>query len=230
VTWSSLFEGVLIAGGLAYLLWRRNRVDRLLMGMLACILVGSALLDTQGYFDQFNVFYIIPVGPLLVDGLQSAGVPHGQNRHSVWVAGCVMVLMAAQITAVFIDWDTFQTWTQTSDLPPFFYEELGKVLNPLITEDDVLAGSDQFLWSLPEHPHIYTTGAEAVVLRERPDIGATTPLEVWEYIAPTVVVYVEHEMTLTPGLEAYMDIHDFEVCERFALLEHTVEVYRADCP
>jgi hypothetical protein len=223
---------VLIAGGIAYLAWRRNRADRLFLGLLVCILGWTLLLDTQGYYDHFNALYMVPIGPLLVDGLHTVGVTRGRNRHSLWAGVCVLVVMAGQMAGVFIDWPTFGAWLRTGELPPYLYlyEELGDVLEPFISEDDVVVSTSQLLWTFPESPQVVFGAAEATVLRERPDIGASEPVEVWEDIRPTVVVYVENEMSITPGLEAYMAQHEFEQCQELEFLNHHIEIYRETCP
>jgi hypothetical protein len=102
--WGGLFESMIVWGGLAYILWRRSTPDRILLAFLACLLPAIAVFDTQGYRSLYNVFYVIPVGTLIIDGLRTPSIERGKNRHGLATAVLVLLLMSVMLCAMIIDW------------------------------------------------------------------------------------------------------------------------------
>jgi hypothetical protein len=212
-------------GALIYLLWRRNWADRRFVGLFACVAVAGTILDTRGYLALYNPFYLVPVGVLIVDGLGSASVPRGQNLHAALASGLV-ALAFGSLLWVQLRPSTFTHWLRTRELPPYLYQELGGVLRPYVTDTDVIVGTPSLEWSLPEHPHLVSVEAEGVAMK----LWHVSGPEVWERARPTVVVDVQQETTLPPGLQTYMEAHQFGVCQTFEVMGRRVRLYRAGCP
>ena len=53
--------------------------------------------------------------------------------------------------------------------------------------------------------------------------------QVWERAAPTVIVDIADQMTITDGLRAYMADHHFQRCATLQVQYLHVDVYRPDC-
>jgi hypothetical protein len=183
------------------------------------------MLDTQGYPTLYNAFYLVPVGVLIVDGLGSAPVPRGQNLHAALASGLVALAFGGLLW-VQLRPSTFTGWLRARELPPYLYDELGRMLRPSITDDDVIVGSALLAWSLPERPHLVSVDAEVTAMR----LWHVSGPEVWERVKPTVVVDVQREITFPPGLQAYMQAHQFGVCDTLKVMGRRVRLYRAGCP
>jgi hypothetical protein len=212
-------------GAMAYLLWRRTWADRRFLGLFACVAIAGTILDTQGYPTLYNPFYLVPVGVLIVDGLGSASVPRGQNLHAALGSGLVALAFGGLL------WNqlrpsTVTAWLRTGRLPPYLYEELGGALKSETSSSDVVVGSPLLEWSLPEYSHLLAVEAEVTATK----LWQVSGQEVWERTQPTVVVTVEQEIILPPGLRAYMTAHQFGVCRTFELMGQRVQLYRAACP
>jgi uncharacterized membrane protein (UPF0136 family) len=211
-------------GALIYLLWRRTWADVRFVGLFTCVALAGTILDTRGYPSLYNPFYLVPVGVLIVDGLGSASVPRGQNLHTALASGLVALAFGGMLWAQLRP-STFTDWLRTRQFPPYLYEKLGPVLRPYVSDTDVIVGTPSLEWSLPEHPHLVSVEAEAVAMK----LWHVSGPEVWERAQPTVVVDVQQETTLPPGLEAYMKAHEFRVCQTFEVMGRHVLLYRATC-
>jgi hypothetical protein len=211
-------------GAVIYLLWRRTWVDRRFLGLFACVAIAGMILDTQSYPTLYNAFYLVPVGALIVDGLGSVSVPRGQNLHAALASGLVALAFGGLLW-VQLRPSTFTHWLKTRELPPYLYDELGGVLKSEISSTDVVVGTPLLTWSLPEHPHLLSTQAEVTAVK----LWHVSGPEVWERVKPTVVIDVQQETTLPPGLQAYMKAHQFGVCQTFEVMGRRVLLYRATC-
>jgi hypothetical protein len=224
--WPSLLEWMLILGGLAYVAWRRNAADRLLLGILICVLIGIVLFDTQGYSTHFSAFYVVPVGTLILYGLASPELPRGKNQRAVYLALCLLAMLIAT-AANFIDWRAAARWARTGTFPPFLYTELRPALQPYIRPDDTVISTHQLIWTLPEQANLINVGAEVTAMNRW---KITDPVEVWERVQPTVLVMLEKQMTLNPGLEVYLARHQWQLCTRLQVMETNIQIYRPVCP
>jgi hypothetical protein len=212
-------------GALIYLLWRRAWADVRFVRLFACVAVAGTILDTRGYPTLYNPFYLVPVGVLIVDGLGSVSIPRGQNLRAALASGIVALAFGGLLWAQLRP-SAFTHWLRTGQLPPYLYEELGPVLRPHVTDTDVIVGTPSLEWSLPEHPHLVSVEAEPVAMK----LWHVGGREVWERAKPTVVVDVQSETWLPPGLQMYMDAHQFRVCQTFEVMGKRVWLYRAGCP
>ena len=98
---SSRFDVFLSLLAIGYLIWRRNASDRLFLALLLPVLLGMALLDSQGYREPYLALYAIPVGTMLVHGLRTEGIQPGHNRHSVWTVACLLLVAAGMWSSGF---------------------------------------------------------------------------------------------------------------------------------
>lgn len=224
--WVSGLELPVVWGALAYLLWRRDRADKLLLGMIGAVWVGILLFDTQGYVSTFTGLYIVPVGALLVDGLRAAGIGRGENRRSLLAAAVVTALLIGQMSGAFITWDRFWQTVTTGRWPPFLYHELRQPLLPLLREDDVIVSTHQLIWTLPSSTNLVSFAAEASGMKRW---KLSEPVEVWEQVQPTVVIEVRGQMHFDPGLQAYMAQEAFQPCQTLTVLDTDVVIYRQVC-
>ncbi len=225
--WPSPLESLFVWGALAYLVWRRNNSDRLLLGILASVMIAAAVLDTQGYLTSVSAFYMVPVGAMLLGAFSGDKAIRGMNRHSIMMVAITMTIMVAQISGNFINWADLKKALQTGEIPVDLYDVLEPELSPHLRDDDIIASTGQLIWLYPESPTVVNVAAEYLNTVWR---GFETADEVWEWVQPTVVVYIEREMSLSPGLQTYMDNHEFEECQLLNVLHFTIHVLREVCP
>ncbi|WP_119067360.1 hypothetical protein [Aggregatilinea lenta] len=225
LVWRSLFDRTLAWAALAYLLWRRRPADRAALAFFALAVLADIAFDRPGYPSLFSALYAVPVGVLLVDGLGSAGIAPGHNRHPALATALVLVLLAAQLVAAF-DPGAIADVVRTGRFPPYLYEDLGRALQSRIDRDEVVVSTEMLIWGLPDYPHLVSTASEYTA-SQRWDVP---PEQVWERVAPDAIVIVEQETVVNAGLRAYMDRHRFEVCERFDVASLHAELLRAPCP
>lgn len=220
--WPSFSEWIIVLGGFAYIIWRRNRADRMLLGLVACVVLGIFLLDSQGYRTTFNALYVIPVGTLLVDGL--AGTVRG--RKHLLVVGSVMAVLIGQMSGLFINWRAVGDWLATGKLPPFLYNELRPIIAPYVSDDDVVVGTHELIWTFPDHLELYGYAAEYLAAQR---LNVAEPKEVWEYVQPTLIIEATNQ-NFDTGLLAYMEEQGFQICDTLEVLETPVYLYRTSCP
>lgn len=219
-----ILERLIVLASAVYLLWRRNPADRRILGMLACILIGTLLFDTQGYRSPFVGLLFVPTGSFLMDAFASTN--RGSLR-SALISGSVIVILLAPMLGGFIRWDAVTRWLQTGNAAPTLYDELRPVLAPYVTDDDVILSVVSLIWTFPEHPHLVNFGAET---SGQARLSVDSPLAVWEAVQPTVVIYIQHEMVMTDAMQTYMDQHDFGECLASTVQGRAVTVYRQECP
>jgi hypothetical protein len=220
--WSSFLEWVVILAGFAYIIWRRNQSDKRLLGLVASLILGIFLLDSQGYRTTFSALYVIPVGTFLVDGL--AGISRG--RKHLLIFGSIVFMLVAQMAGLFINWQTVGDWLATGKLPPFLYNELRPVIAPYVQDDDVVVGTHELIWTFPDHLKLYGYAAEYLAAQR---LAVAEPKEVWEYIQPTLIIEVTNQH-FDPGLLAYMEDQGFQICETLDVLDTPIHLYRTACP
>ncbi len=222
VRWPSLPEGLLILAGLLFIIRRRSAADQRLLALLVCVLLATALIDTQGYWSPFAPLYVVPVGALVV-GL--AGADAAGRR--VMVMGVVIIIgLGIGQAGRFINWRQVIDTVRNRGFAPTTYEQLRPLLEPYIQPDDVVVSSHQLIWTYPELANLVSYGAELTAMRRW---GLSDPAAVWERVQPTVLVYIDKEMVLNPGLETYLERHAFQPCAEFPVAETRVIIYRETC-
>lgn len=225
--WLGLFESVVIWSGLAYILWRRNAQDRVLLAWLACLLPAIAIFDTQGYRSLFNTFYVVPVGALLVDGLRTAGLERGQNRHVMGSAVVILALMAVIMSMAIINWGGVRAIVTTRQIPPTINQQIGAALRPYTRPDDVIVSTHELIWEFHQPTdELISVSAEPVGMLRW---NLSNSVDVWRRVQPTVVIDVARRMSITDGLRVYMDEQDFQVCATLTAAGVDLTVYRAGC-
>jgi hypothetical protein len=231
LAWPSMIEGALVLFGLVYIVWRRSPADKWLLGLLACLCIGALLLDTQGYLHTFSPFLVIPVGVLLVQGFASAGIASGQNRRSLLVTGATVFALALQMYGLFLWNPAIWNWFRTGQMPPFLYKEIVPVLEPYIREDDTVVSTHQLFWGFP-HLNLVSHIVGGVysnsnwVLKNGP---FASEVDLWEDVNPSLIIYIEQEMHFDPGLQEYMNRHQFRICDELRFMERDIRLYRTDC-
>jgi hypothetical protein len=218
VRWESLFERVLIALAIVWLAWRRTRADRFVLSAVGFMVVSAWLLDTQGYIWHYGPFYFLALSALLTEALP--------RQRTLLVAGTALV-MAAQVSSAFIDWGTVRQFARTGTVPTYLYNDLKAVVPPYIREDDVVYTTHQLIWLYPHtrEPRIVTYGAEAEGIAR---FGLDSPEQVWEQVEPTVIVFVDGQMSFDPGMIAYMVDNPFAVCAALEVQGTPITIYRRD--
>ncbi len=218
LTWASFAEWTLFALALIFLLLRKNAADRFLLLLIGCIWIGLALFDTQGYRAPTVVLLMCAVGAALADGF---GVVPPRR----WLIAAALVVTAGGAVA-FIDWRGLDTWLRTGTPPTYVYRDLRAPLQVYLRDDDVIAGSHLLIWTLPDHPQLISYAGEVTGMRRW---SLTDSEAVWEQVAPTVVINIEPEMTINPGLSQYMEQRRFVQCASFSLRQLNVTLYRPGC-
>lgn len=225
VRWGSLLEQVLFAAGVAFLVWRRDPTDRMLLALMGLTALAAHLLDSQGYVWHMATFYFLPVGALLVS---LGGTAPAHSRRTWIVGGVLLVLLAAQMTTRYIDWGTVRSTLQTGQPPTYLYDELKAVLPQYVREDDVIYSTHQLIWVFP-HTSPPTLVSHAAELNAMARFGVDDPVQVWERVQPTVIIFIEDHMHYDAGMQAYLERHPFEVCHQFDVQGHTITISRPDC-
>jgi|GEM_PF-2104849 len=226
VAWRVLIEAVVIIGGLGFLVWRRLPNDRLYLGMLAAVIMGINIADTQGYRHHYAPLYFVPIGALVVEGLKSAGMMRGHNWRSAAAAACVVGVFALHTVWTNIAWDNVVSVMQSGRLPTYGLVGVGETLRSYLRENDVLVSTHQLLWGMPEIERLYSSSAEPFVAERW---SLSDPADVWERVAPTVIVRIDGYTDIRQGLEDYMARHDFQMCDAFVVQGIAVTVYRGSC-
>ncbi len=228
LSWPSpLFERAIVVTSFLYIAWRRTEADRMVIGMILCVILGILALDTQGYRTTFSAFYVIPVGALIADALRDPRIPAARSLRRAVLALALFIMLAGQWMGEFIAWPAVQYVAQTGELPPFLYEELKPKLLPLLRDDDVVASTHQLIWTIPHKPTLYFVGSEATA---QETYHLTDREQVWERVKPTVIVNVENQMVIEKGLQAYIDNHHFVVCDEMTVTGVNITVMRETCP
>lgn len=218
-SWPSLPELALIAFGFTVLLLRRNRSDRLFLGMLVAYIVALLALDTQGYRSAVSAFYAVVAGAFVAGGL---GEPYG--RRSVWTLLSILTLLGAQ-TMGFVDWQAVLVGLRTGVVPNYVYADMRDTLTERLSENDTLVSTHLLIWALGNRSGYYSVSGELTGAQRW-----NVPLdEVWERIEPTVVVDIPTQMVLDPGLQTYMQRHGFTLCESVPVQHLHLNFYRPDC-
>lgn len=217
LAWPGILERFIVWGSLAYILWRRNEADRLLLGIVACVLVSITLLDTQGYRTTYSGFYLVAVGALITGTLKSRYV----------VPSLLIILLIGLISIQVINWQTISGVLRGEPNPVHRNVRLGAALRPYTTVDDVIVSTHELLWEYHEPDDtLFSVSAEpGAMLRWQ----LTDPADVWRRVQPTVIIEVADRMVLSDGLLSYMDEEGFQVCETLDLSDGHVTVYRPDC-
>ncbi|MFZ4826982.1 MAG: hypothetical protein ACOYLB_06480, partial [Phototrophicaceae bacterium] len=221
-TWDSALERVLILAGIVFLLWRRQAHDRFVSVVIG-LTVGTAwFLDTQGYIWHFGMLYFIPIGVLLMQGTWTR-----ELTTRTWVIVVVLGMLTVQMVD-FVQWKVVGNWLRTGELPTYLYDELKTILPAYVTEDDVLYSTHQLLWVFPNsgQPRVISHASEVTAMVT---FNVDEPIQVWERVKPTVIIFVEDHMNYDPGMVAYLEEHPFELCHTFTVQDRQITILRPDC-
>lgn len=224
--WVSLPEALVIASAFAYIIWRRNAADRLFLGFLSAVLLSVLCFDTQGYQTHHNALYVIPVGVLIVDGLNRFKSVQQHGLRNVLITLSITALLVGQASGTFINWSAVGDLFRTGSLPPFLYTSLQPILAPYVKDDDVVVSTHQLVWTLPDHLHLVSFAAEETAMKRW---NLTDPSDVWRRVQPTLIVEIENEMHFNEGLQTYLQEYDFQICETLEVLDRAVRLYRTSC-
>lgn len=218
--WRSLFEGVLILLALGFIAWRRTPADRTLLTITVLMVLSAILLDSQGYLWHTGALYLVPVGVLLTQA-----VPARARTLTILAA---LFMLLGQLHNGFIDWNSVRYTAQNASLPPYLYDELKPLLPQHVHDDDVIYSTHQLIWIFPHTgtPNVLSYTAENDGMRR---FNVRTPVEVWEQVQPTVIIFVENQMQYNPGMVAYLERYPFEQCAQFTVQQTDITVYRPDC-
>ncbi|MEM6280828.1 MAG: hypothetical protein AAF787_01430 [Chloroflexota bacterium] len=220
--YESLYEQVLLALAIVFLLWRRAEPDRTLLAVLALTVFSAYALDTQGY-----IWHVAGVYPLVV-GMMLAGMYGEDTAKRLIVSGGAVGLLALQLVGGHTNWNTVRYTLQNGELPPFLYHELKTVLPQYVTPDDVVYSTHQLIWVFPHtgDVEVISYGGEIYAMR-RDEINSRRAL--WDSVQPTVIIFIENHMIYDEGMQQYMADHPFELCDTLTVLETDIEILRPDC-
>jgi hypothetical protein len=221
-TWDSALERLLILLGIAWMLLRRNSKDALILSLIFITIGVAWIIDKQGYIWSFAAYYPIPIGVLLV---QSTWLNHHSNR--TWIINIVLFLMLLPMLS-YIRWDIFNTWIRTNSLPSYLYDELKDSLPNYILDSDVIYSTHQLLWVFPNsgQPRVISHASEVNAMHY---FNLDEPIQVWERVKPTVIIFVENHMNYDPGMVAYLEQHPFELCHTLTVQDRQITILRPDC-
>ncbi len=206
----SLFDAAVILAAFAFIVWRRQAADRFLIGIILCLWVALFVFDTQGYHSPMISLYSIPVGALIAAGV-------GQQRSLA--AACLAAAMVGQISG-FIAWDGL------TSPPNYAYAEVRSQILPYLRPDDTILTTHLMIWSLYDAPRLYSTAGELTAMKRW---NLTDPVQVWDRVQPSVVIYIPDQMELNPGVVAYMNAHDFKLCQQLQVQMLSIEIERPVC-
>ena len=221
-TWDSALERVLILAGIAFLLLRRQAQDLFVALVIGLTVAVAWFMDTQGYIWHFGTLYFIPLGVLLMQGTWT---PSLATR--TWVIAVVLGMFTLQIVD-FVQWGVVGNWLRTGELPTYLYDELKTILPAYVTEDDVLYSTHQLLWVFPNsgQPRVISHASEVNAMHY---FNLDEPIQVWERVKPTVIIFVENHMNYDPGMVAYLEQHPFELCHTLTVQDRQITILRPDC-
>lgn len=215
----SLLHGVLVLLGLVYLMWRRSPTDKLYLLLVAFILLSSLIFDTQGYSLQYWALLLPPIGVVLVEVWQ--------NRRAVWVSAGVLCALGLLYATTHIHWNGVSHLMRTGTLPEPENHVLAASVLPYVRPDDVIASTHELIWRLQDHPGLTSFAAEQNAQRY---LSVDDPAQVWDVIAPTIIIEMPQRIELTPGLRTYMQREGFVPCTQYTVIGIRVTVSRQGCP
>ena len=151
-------------------------------------------------------------------------------------------MMAGHSTS-FIRFETLNEFIQTGTVtsPYADLEAVGRrIQDEHLRPDDKLVSSAGLMWGIDDINQLVSFRAESGMI-PKPE-GYSAPIDVWEYVMPTIVVlvndaegsafYYEEQVGFegrNDGLRAYMEANNFVECDRFDEGELTAVVLRPNC-
>jgi hypothetical protein len=197
--------------------------------IIGSVLLGITLLDSQGYRELFIALFAMTVGPLLVSGLRTAGIRFGRNQHFIWITGCLLIVLVGQLSSSFIRWDLVRQTLQTGRLAAYEAVTLGQAIRPYTSKQDTILSGHELIWEFHEPDDMFYAVVAESPIHGLMGLGIDDPMELWQHMAPSVVIDLQQRMELTDSLRQYMDKQGFKICHSFMVLETEVVVYRTDC-
>ncbi len=223
----SLLELILMVSALGFLVWRRRDADRLLLGLLLCMVAATLLFDTWGYNTVYQALYLMALAAALAEIFPSQ-LSSRHNRRGLMAQSALLVILIGQLLGTQVSWTDLRHWLNTGQLTPVSDVLVGQSLLERMRPDDVIVSHHILIWTFHDNPDFYSVSAE-VTAQRRWDLA--DPADVWERVSPTVIVEVHRRVVLPPGLQAYMARHDFVACETYTVPRTPLDVtlYRPDC-
>ena len=110
----------------------------------------------------------------------------------------------------------------------YLYDELKNVLPYYVIEDDIIYSTHQLLWIFPnsESQEIISHASEINAMHYH---NLEEPVQVWERVQPTVIIFVEDHMNYDVGMVAYLEQHPFELCHTLTVQNREITILRPDC-
>lgn len=230
--WPTLYrwrtvELPLAFAGLAYLLWRRSSEDKLYLVLSLCSLFGTYF-DTQGYSTPYRGLFIVPMAVFLVEGFKTFAEQEKWHLRQVAIVSLFMFALIGQ-RLQFVDWNAVRQTIEEGGIPEHNAVGLARQVAANLQAEDknlVVVGTHELIWSLHDYKHFYSTHSEGTAQKQRGWEGT----QVWDYLQVDVYIEIERRMVTPPGLRAYLERENFQVCEEFKSFSVPVRIYRRDCP
>ena len=221
-----LLQGLLVALGVAYLLWRRRAADRIFLSLLLLIFLGSLIFDTQGYSIQYQALLLPPAAVMLIDAWRTKSIKTGVNRRAVWLSACVLLMLGTGYAAEHVHWSGVQHLLTSGRLPEPENHVLAHSVEPHIKPGDVIASTHELIWALHDHTGLVSFAAE----QNRQRYAPTEDLaDVWRELQPTVVVAIPRRIVMPPGMQSYLIEANFQRCTSYTVIGIGVTILRPDC-
>lgn len=219
----NLFEQFLLLPPLALMLWRFGYRDKLILLFTLCFILSIPLLDTQGYVIPYRAIFYVHAGYWLweVARWMSDDAP---ERHLRWLTFIAVMVLLANFTMPFVDSQSVRHVLRNGQLPDHRIHRIADEIASRLQPDELVISTHELIWGVGGRPLFYSEAAQ--VYRSR--AWGITPYEVWEHIAPDVVVYIRGRMPMTDELAQYIDAH-MVLCEQYPLHGYEVIFYRLDC-
>lgn len=224
--WPSQLEYFFMLAGYAYLVWRHNRSDRFLLAIGALLVGVGLVLDTQKYITPYRTWHMIPIGVLLAEATRHAHLRVGYNARTALISSACVIFFVAALVGEGIQWRSVGEVIRTGEFPVYPTVVLAEKFEADIAPADVLVSTHEFIWTFHALENFYSVGAEKQLMAR---YMLTDPQAAWDRIAPTVVIHLLNQMEITPGLQAYMEAHDFQHCQSYRAGGLTADLYRAVC-
>lgn len=218
-------EALLVIPAFLLLLIRRERRDVLYLGLVICSVIGITLIDTQGYETGYRPMLFIPVGGFLIWLLTEGGKLQNDTRRQIWAALWIVIALSGYAFTRKVDLPAVQTLLQTGQLRPHTTQIVNDAIMPMIRENDVVVGGIELVWGMHYRDFISFAAEGYQMSYQHLDDGAVF----WESVAPDVIVFVPQREALPPGLQRYMELAEYQLCEAIQVRGQDIEVYRQYC-
>ena len=122
-----------------------------------------------------------------------------------------------------------QQTLRAGQLPPYEVVQLGEAIRPYTRPGDVILSTHELIWEFHQPgDQLYSVNAESEIFGPQ-SLQVDNAEAIWRHIAPTVIVYIQSRMSITPSLQRYMDETGFQACTQFDAVGDAVTIYRVNC-